>query len=448
MKKLSYLVIVFAVALIILELQGSENIRVLSINNKPLMGKIGNIEKDEITVVSGSQKIKYKLKNLESIEFLKESDSDSSNGFYPEFEVKLITGDIFTGKILQATDDDRGFIFESLSFGKIPILMRWVDIIKNIPNAENNFTIDVKAEKNELDVLYFAKDVEKEGDDANVDNLIGTINAITKDGIDFTDKFNYFEDYLFEWSKINAVTVFHENKPEIPKVFQAIVSTLTGEVFTGLIGNSDGVQFEFQSPTLIVENYTDDDEEIWKSHVKGLKIKVNDKFLSTLTFRFGNFTYLSDLNPVKSDEYPYFGGKLSITDPAAYWWKYCMDKSVMNKQLYLKNTDGKKVKYIKGIGVHSYSMLSFETKKESKFFMTDIGIEADAGKQASVVFKVFLDDAKKPAYESPTMLENTGFLSIKIDISNADMIHLVVDFADNGDIQDRAIWGNARVLKE
>ena len=194
--------------------------------------------------------------------------------------------------------------------------------------------------------------------------------------------------------------------------------------------------------------FIEDDEDIWKSHVEGLKLKITDKFLHMLTFRFGNFSYLSDLKPIKVDEYPYFGGKASVTDPDKYWWKYSMDKSVMNKPLYLKNSEGKKVRYIKGIGVHSFSKLSFETKKESKYFNADIGIEADAGKQASVIFKVFLDDAKKPIYESPKMLDNSGFQSIKIDISKADIIHLVVDFADNGDIQDRAIWGNARVLKE
>ena len=245
-----------------------------------------------------------------------------------------------------------------------------------------------------------------------------------------------------------AVTFYHDQKIKKLRDFQIISRCLTGEIFTGKLISLKADKYTFQSTVLKAGEIEGEDAEMWKTHKDGLIIEIPTSKLLKLTFRYGNFAYLSDISPEKAEEFPFFGGKGAVADPSKYWWKYKMDKSVTGSELALTNTNGKRVNVTKGIGVHSYSKLSFNLQDNYEVFMADIGVEASAGRQASVIFRVFCDDEKKAKYESPIIRRSAGFISIKVDITKAKVIHLEVDFADNGDIQDRAVWGRARIFKK
>ena len=74
----------------------------------------------------------------------------------------------------------------------------------------------------------------------------------------------------------------------------------------------------------------------------------------------------------------------------------------------------------------------------------EIVIDTAAG-QGSVRFRIFVDG--KPKFTSDTLRGGDPPLPISIDISDANRIDLLVDFADRADQWDHADWLNARFVR-
>jgi len=439
---------------------GNDKVKVKHINGSPITGEIDKIENNKIYIT----KIKNQseetdstktldLQNLEEIEFI-DKKTDTTESFIRETEVFLTTGDVFFGRIIRATEDEEGFLMETQSFGKIPLKLDWIQRINNAENPDSRTVVDPDVIKKKADAIYFMpKESEESNSNSETDILVGSVNAITEKGVDFTDSFGYYEDYVFKWSEVMAVTFYHDEITDLeddnikhPKTFQVIASCTTGERFTGEIISFKEQTYTFKSPVLKAGEIEGLDVKLWKQHEKGLLISIQVSKLLKFTFRYGNFTYLSDIEPSKIEEFPFFGGKGAVNDYSKYWWRFKRDKSVTGRDLFLSDKKGRRNRLTKGLGVHSYSKITYKLDDDYVVFKADIGIEAGSGKQASVIFRVYCDDEKK--YESPIVRPQTGFLKISVDIKNAKLLHLEVDFADNGDIQDRAIWGRAIIFKK
>ena len=66
------------------------------------------------------------------------------------------------------------------------------------------------------------------------------------------------------------------------------------------------------------------------------------------------------------------------------------------------------------------------------------------------MFRVFLGDEAeqwKRAYESPVVRGGDPAMPISVELGNSPAIALIVDFADDGDVLDRAAWLDARLIK-
>lgn len=149
----------------------------------------------------------------------------------------------------------------------------------------------------------------------------------------------------------------------------------------------------------------------------------------------GRFVYLSDLEPVDYRHVPY----LSIE------WPYQRDRNVLGEPLVV---NGKR--YLKGIGMHSASRLTYSLKAEYRRFEAHVALDDSAGQRGSVTFGVYLlrDGQWHEAFQSGIVRGGVAPQPVSVDVDGAAGLTLTVDFADRGDELDRAVWLDARLLKK
>lgn len=145
--------------------------------------------------------------------------------------------------------------------------------------------------------------------------------------------------------------------------------------------------------------------------------------------------YLSDLEPISYKHIAY----LETT------WPLGRDRSATGKRL----RHGGHL-YAKGLGMHSASRVAYRLDGRFRRLQAELALDDSAGLGGNVIFRVFLADAAdewKRAYESPVVRGGDPAVPIAVDVSQAEALALIVDFADRGDVLDRAAWLDARLIK-
>lgn len=107
--------------------------------------------------------------------------------------------------------------------------------------------------------------------------------------------------------------------------------------------------------------------------------------------------------------------------------------------------------YAKGFGTHPgvtgkdhEALIGIALDGKYTAFLTDIGIDGESGKQGSVVFRVFVDGHE--AFTSPVKRGGEVATSIRIDVTGAKQLKLVVNDAGDSNNQDHADWVGARLI--
>jgi hypothetical protein len=149
----------------------------------------------------------------------------------------------------------------------------------------------------------------------------------------------------------------------------------------------------------------------------------------------GKATYLSDLVPLGHKQVPLF----ELT------WPFSRDANVAGGQLRHKGHV-----FHKGIGMHSTSRLAYELSETFRWLDAELAIDERAGRQGSVVFRVYVQAAGGPwskAYESPVVRGGQPRVAMHVDLRGAVRVALIVDAADRLQVWDHANWLNARLIK-
>lgn len=167
----------------------------------------------------------------------------------------------------------------------------------------------------------------------------------------------------------------------------------------------------------------------------GVEIAVSTTSIVALQPLGGNVVYLSDLKPASYRHIPF----LEMS------WPYGADRSVQETMLLA----GGKL-YLKGLGMHSPSRITYELDEPFKRFDAEVAVDAEAGHRGSVIFRVFADDgsgAWQERAKSEIVRGGEPPMPLSADLSGAKRISLLVDFADRGDERDHADWLNARLVR-
>lgn len=114
-------------------------------------------------------------------------------------------------------------------------------------------------------------------------------------------------------------------------------------------------------------------------------------------------------------------------------WEYLAGRNVLNGPILVAGE-----RYERGIGVHSRSKLIFELSGKYREFVTSLGMDDDSGPLADVTVVVLVDGQRR--FEKTHVCRGTLFGPIRVDVSHAGRIELIVEYGDNGDLQDRFDW--------
>ena len=143
----------------------------------------------------------------------------------------------------------------------------------------------------------------------------------------------------------------------------------------------------------------------------------------------GPVSWLPARTPTEIAQIPYFGST----------WPTRFDRSVTNQPL----TFGGKI-FHHGIGVHSFSRITYPLDGTYSTFRTQYAIDGDEP-YADVTVRILLDG--KVAHEQKNV--HAGQLSpvVQIPLASAKSLTLEVDYGNNRDTQDRLNWIEPALVK-
>jgi hypothetical protein len=144
---------------------------------------------------------------------------------------------------------------------------------------------------------------------------------------------------------------------------------------------------------------------------------------------------LSDLEAANYRHVPY----LSVE------WPYKRDRNVDGNPLVAGGR-----RYLKGIGMHSASRLTYRLEGNYRRFDAAAAIDDSTDGRGSVTFGVYVlrDEKWQEAYQSSIVRGGDAPVPVSVDVSGAAGLTLTVDYADRGDELDRVVWLDARLIKD
>ncbi len=163
----------------------------------------------------------------------------------------------------------------------------------------------------------------------------------------------------------------------------------------------------------------------------GRDIEVPREAVVEITGRNTKMVNVSELTPLAIEQVPYFDRLIP----------YVRDKSWNNRPLKI---EGKT--YLRGLAVHSRTVLTYDLGGEFATFRTLLGFDEDAGDRGRVVCRVFADD--KELFAKPDFRASEKPVPVEVSVKGAKQLKLEVDFGEDEDVGDRVIWANARLYRE
>jgi len=143
----------------------------------------------------------------------------------------------------------------------------------------------------------------------------------------------------------------------------------------------------------------------------------------------GRAVYLSSLEPETYRHVPY----LEVS------WSFARDRNVTGGPLQCGNRV-----YRTGLGMHTAARITYPLDGGYGRFQSEVGVDDSTEGRGSVRFRVFVDGREQ--YTGTAIRGGESPKSIDLDVSGADRLDLVVDFAERAHVLDYANWLDARLL--
>lgn len=392
---------------------------VRSIFKDPVTGKIKKLDGQgrlEIEVPGSDVPERIGLDEVEQVTFPNKGDERKPDE--APLRVYLVNGDVLYGAPDTAPDKDEDkFVLRSARFGELILSINMVQRLEFVPNVAPNLLPELDAGVTE-DVTYFAA---VGGKPAQADPA-SSLMRIVKEGAWL---YNAILDdnetgALYEWARLRGVVCYRARHNAYDKLL-GIAMLRDGSVVRGPISS-------WQDGKVVIDH-----------KVLNKQVTLEESALLSITMKNGRYQYLSDMDFAKApEERPfYLPSDFKYED---YLFKARRDAAQGGGPISIRGKT-----FAKGLGVHAISKLTFDVNRGYKRFLAEVGLDDSAGDLASVEFKVYADG--KLVWESGVLRRSSGAKTIDIEILNANQIVLEVTAADNADIQDRANWANAKVVR-
>jgi hypothetical protein len=172
----------------------------------------------------------------------------------------------------------------------------------------------------------------------------------------------------------------------------------------------------------------------------GATIKVPLEQVVALDTFQGPAVYLSDLKCRAYEYRPWTEGGVR--------WPCVRDGSVAGRDLRLAGST-----YDKGLGLHSYSSVTYDLGGTYRRFEALVGIDDETGRPrdgspgGSVRIKVLVDGKEQPLGWDRELTWRDGPQPVRMPVTGARELTLIVDFGRGGDVQDHVNWADARLIR-
>ncbi|WP_169977229.1 NPCBM/NEW2 domain-containing protein [Tautonia rosea] len=167
-------------------------------------------------------------------------------------------------------------------------------------------------------------------------------------------------------------------------------------------------------------------ETVW-----GATLKVPASEVQSVRFQGTRMTYLSDLEPARVEQTPYFGRLIP--------WR--RDESLRGGPLTINGQT-----FDRGLAVHSHCELTYDLNGRFSTFETLVGFDDTTRGLGRVDCRVFADDAE--IFANPDLRAETPATTLRLSVAGAQTLRLVVDYGPDQDAGDRLIWANARLYRD
>lgn len=149
----------------------------------------------------------------------------------------------------------------------------------------------------------------------------------------------------------------------------------------------------------------------------------------------GKAVYLSDLKPTRYDYRSYQGEK--------HVWT--ADRSLDGRELQLQSPSGS-VHFDKGLATRSECSLTYALDGKYRRFECHLGIDPRLGKRGSAIVRILVDGKESKINDGKQLTLASGMLPIRVDVSNARELKLMVEWGDGGIVGDYVNWCDARLI--
>lgn len=162
----------------------------------------------------------------------------------------------------------------------------------------------------------------------------------------------------------------------------------------------------------------------------GERVRVPLDRIGSLELVGGNWDRLPQRDPISFEH----TAMLSLA------WSYLANRNVRGEPLRVAGNS-----YESGIGVHSRSRLIYDLRGEYRELVTSFGIDDDSGPLADVTVIIQVDGHRR--YEQKNVRAGKLHGPVRLDVTKARQLELIVDFGEQGDIQDRFNWIDPALIK-
>jgi hypothetical protein len=163
------------------------------------------------------------------------------------------------------------------------------------------------------------------------------------------------------------------------------------------------------------------------------EIKIEISRILALDIFQGRAVYLSDLQP-RSYEYNAYLGDMR--------WPFVADGNVAGGDLLLGGSV-----FDKGLGMHTRSRLIYALEGKYRHFEATVGMDERLGKLGTSRIQILVDGKLPGAELAKDLTWRHGPQSIRVNVSGAKELTLVVDFGCFGEVQGCVDWADARLIK-
>lgn len=149
----------------------------------------------------------------------------------------------------------------------------------------------------------------------------------------------------------------------------------------------------------------------------------------------GKVTFLSDLKPT-TYQYHTFDGEQ---------FNWAADRCVTGRALTLTTAAGEST-FDRGVGLHAECVVTYGLGGKYRRFETLVGLDATFGVRGSAVLVVQMDGKEQSLPDNGRLTGATGPLDLKIDVTGAKELTIVVRRGPGGNVQDHVNLAEARLV--